>query len=158
MFCVWFLKPLDRIFHFMTWMRENEVIGDGGDQLTIETLKEMKKPFAKEISRLFINEPNISFLWHVNVHYWTYWIIWPRKLFPFFMCMARVLDCKWSPLSRATLLAGRSPAPQHSPYFLASALLPVILSFWVNGHFVNCIFSFVWCGQSCQWESVSSIF
>ena len=74
------------------------------------------------------------------------------------MCMARVLDCKWSPLSRATLLAGRSPAPQHSPYFLASALLPVILSFWVNGHFVNCIFSFVWCGQSCQWESVSSIF
>ena len=70
------------------------------------------------------------------------------------MCMARVLDCKWSPLSRATLLAGRAPAQQHSPYFLASALLSVILSFWVNGHFADCIFSFVWCCQSCPWESV----
>ena len=29
-------------------MGENEVIGDGGDQLTIETLKELgKKPFGK---------------------------------------------------------------------------------------------------------------
>ena len=53
MFCVWILKPLDRIFHFKTWMGENEVIGDGGDQLTIETLKELEKNLLQKKSPAF---------------------------------------------------------------------------------------------------------